>query len=66
MLMKYVQVSPAGEVFGLENKQAIKYGYGSMLYLRVKLVYSFAFSGILNPAKELSKIYKEMGVLNSP
>lgn len=64
MLMKYVQVEQNGEVIGLQNKQAIKYGYGSMLFLRVKLVYSFAFSGILHPVKHLAMIYKKMGILN--
>lgn len=49
MLMKYVTVSADGVVNGLENKQAIKYGYGSMLNLRVILVYNFAMAFILTP-----------------
>lgn len=44
MLSRYVQVKENGEVLGLENKQAIKYGYGSMLNLRIKLVNSFAMA----------------------
>lgn len=51
--MKYVQVEADGKVLGLENKQAIKYGYGSMLFLRVRLVYGFAFGSIIYPAKQL-------------
>ncbi len=43
---------------GLENTQAIKYGYGSMLNLRVKLTYSFALKCILEPAINLYQILK--------
>ncbi len=46
MLCRYVQVHPDGTVVGLENKQAIKYGYGSMLNLRIKLVMGFALAYI--------------------
>ncbi len=46
MLSKYVQVHSDGTVIGLENKQAIKYGYGSMLNLRIKLVMGFALAYI--------------------
>jgi hypothetical protein len=49
MLSRYVQVEADGTVVGLENKQAIKYGYGSMLNLRVKLVNGFALAYIYAP-----------------
>ncbi len=61
MLMKYIQVMPDGTVKGQENKQAVKYAYGSMLYLRVALPFSFAFGHIIFPSKNLNKIYKQMG-----
>lgn len=51
---------------GLENKEAIKYAYGSMLYLRVHLVYGFAFSYILFPGRLLHQMYQQMGVANQP
>ena len=44
MLMRYIKVEKGGEVIGLENKQALKYGYGSMLNLRVFLTSSFGSS----------------------
>ena len=62
MLMKYVQIDKNGEVFGLENKQAIKYGYGSMLNLRVQLTYSFAFSYAISPTISQYLIFKKMGL----
>lgn len=37
-----------------------------MLFLRVKLVYSFAFSGVLYPAKQLALIYKKQNCLSQP
>lgn len=66
MLMKYVQVTPEGEVIGLENKQAVKYAYGSMLYLRVALPFSFAFGHIMAPAVNLYRLYEKMGISNEP
>ena len=50
MLSRYVQIQPNGTVLGLENKQAIKYGYGSMLNLRIKLVMGFALAYTYSPA----------------
>lgn len=44
MLSRYIQIQENGEVLGLENKQAIKYGYGSMLNLRIQLVIGFALA----------------------
>ena len=46
---------------GLENKQAIKYGYGSMLNLRVKLVYGFAMGQIVRQAGVMYHILKKEG-----
>lgn len=62
MLMKYIQVTPEGEVIGLENKEAIKYAYGSMLYLRVYLVYGFSLGYIIQPGRQLYKMYEQMGI----
>ena len=56
MLMRYVQVAADGKVSGLENKSAIKYGYGSMLNLRVRLVYGFAMSQIVRQARCLQLV----------
>jgi nitrogen fixation/metabolism regulation signal transduction histidine kinase len=42
LLMRYVTVNPDGTVLGLENVSAIKYGYGSMLNLRVQLTFGFS------------------------
>ena len=64
--MRYVQVTPEGEVLGLENKAAIKYAYGSMLFLRVALPYSFAFGFMIFPARNLFELYQKMGVQNEP
>ena len=59
--MRYIKVTKQGVVEGLENTQAIKYGYGSMLNLRVKLTYSFALKCILEPAINLYQILKQQG-----
>lgn len=48
MLMRFVQVLENGTVNGLENKQSLKYGYGSMLNLRVFLTTSFGSSSYKN------------------
>lgn len=64
MLMKYIQVTPSGEVQGRENKEAIKYAYGSMLYLRVALPFNFAFVHVISPARNLLMLYEQMGVAN--
>ena len=45
-------------MIGLENKQSIKYGYGSMLFLRVKLVYGFIATNIFEPTQQLAMIYQ--------
>ncbi len=52
MLSKYIQISDQGKVIGAENKQAIKYAYGSMLNLRVTLVNGFAVANIHLPTAE--------------
>ena len=64
--MKYINVKPSGEVLGLEKKEAIKYAYGSMLYLRVHLVYGFAYMYILGPARLLKQMYGNMGIAHQP
>lgn len=46
MLMKYTEVTRNGEV-KVQSKQAVKFGYGSMLYLRVNLVFTFALMGTI-------------------
>lgn len=51
---------------GLENKQAIKYGYGSMLNLRVKLTYSFALGSIVAPAYAIHALLTAQGIANLP
>lgn len=59
MLSKYIQVKPNGEVLGLENKEAaLKYGYGSMLNLRVILTYNFAFTHMIYPSMCNAFVYK--------
>ena len=62
MLMRYIQVTPEGEVLGLENKAAVKYAYGSMLYLRVALPFHFAITHITTPARHLYALYEKMGI----
>ena len=62
MLMRYVQVKKDGTVIGLENKQTIKYGYGSMLNLRVRLTMGFALGYIVRPAVELYKISEKLSI----
>lgn len=64
--MRYVKVSKDGKVEGLENTQAIKYGYGSMLNLRVKLTYNFAIRCIMQPAIDLHLLLKEQGQAENP
>lgn len=61
LLMRYVKVSADGKVEGLENKQAIKYGYGSMLNLRVKLTYNFALRGVWQPARVFHSLLTAQG-----
>jgi hypothetical protein len=46
MLMRYIKIDDKGNVSGHENKQNIKYGYGSMLNLRVYLASVFGISVI--------------------
>jgi hypothetical protein len=67
MLCRFVSINDEGNVLGLDNKQSIKYSYGSMLNLRVQLVYGFAIGFIMNQtiyhydvlkAKNLEKIIK--------
>jgi hypothetical protein len=55
--MRYIQVTPEGEVLGIENKGAIKYAYGSMLTLRVTLSFRIAFGNIIEPSRNLSLLY---------
>lgn len=43
MLSRFVRVKD-GKAEGHDNKEAIKYGYGSMLNLRVALTTTFAFT----------------------
>jgi acyl-CoA oxidase len=66
MLMKFVQVTPEGEVLGRDSKGAIKYAYGSMLALRVTLSFRLAFGHIIEPSRNLSLLYQQMGVINQP
>ncbi len=58
MLMRYIKISKDGSIEGLENTQAIKYGYGSMLNLRVKLTYSFAINAVIFPSIALYQVLK--------
>jgi hypothetical protein len=51
MLCRYIRIDDDGKVLGLENKQALKYGYGSMLNLRVYLASVFGFSIIKSSRK---------------
>lgn len=51
MLCRYIKIDDQGRVLGLENRQALKYGYGSMLNLRVYLASVFGFSIIKSSAK---------------
>ena len=62
MLMKYIQVSADGTVKGLDNTQAIKYGYGSMLNLRVQLTFGFAIDFNVFPPGHLYQIFKQQGI----
>jgi hypothetical protein len=57
MLMKYVKVNENGEISGLENKQALKYGYGSMLNLRVKLTFTFSLAYIYMVSVDQYKVF---------
>jgi hypothetical protein len=66
MLSRYVQVNPDGTVMGLDNKQAIKYGYGSMLNLRIKLVMGFALAYIYTPGVIQYEICEKTGQTNDP
>ena len=59
MLMRYIQVKPDGTVLGLENTSAIKYGYGSMLNLRVQLTFGFAIDFNVRPPNNLYQIFKQ-------
>ena len=61
MLMRYVQVHSDGSVHGLENTQSIKYSYGSMLNLRVQLVFGFATDFLVMPPQWLYKMLKQGG-----
>lgn len=61
MLMKYVSVNPDGTVTGLENKSAIKYGYGSMLNLRVQLTFGFAMDFNVLPQHWIHNVNKQLG-----
>lgn len=61
MLMRYVKVSPDGEVSGLENASAIKYSYGSMLNLRVQLVFGFMLEGTVKTTWNLYWVFKDLG-----
>lgn len=60
--MRYVQVKEDGVVLGIDNKEAIKYGYGSMLNLRVKLTYSFAVGCVLLPTIGYYQVCVQMGI----
>jgi acyl-CoA oxidase len=66
LLMRYVRVTAEGKVEGAENKQAIKYGYGSMLNLRVKLTYNFALRGIVTPVVALHSLLQAEGTAALP
>lgn len=57
MLMRYVRLDDDGKVHGLDNKQALKYGYGSMLNLRVYLASVFGVSII-----KCSQKWKELQI----
>jgi hypothetical protein len=39
--MKFAKVSPDGTVSGLEDASKVKYSFGSMLSLRVSIVFLF-------------------------
>ena len=62
MLMKYVKVRTDGTIEGLENSSAIKYSYGSMLNLRVQLVFGFFLQALASPVCGLYYMYKSEGV----
>jgi hypothetical protein len=66
MLMRYVQVSAEGTVRGLENTSAIKYGYGSMLNLRIQLVFGFSINYLLRPAGWLLELCRQIGTASHP
>ena len=62
MLMKYTNVAEDGNVSGLGNASAVKYGYGSMLNLRVQLVFGFMLSGIHSPVSFAYRMLKNHGL----
>lgn len=59
--MKYVKVEKDGTVLGLENKNAIKYAYGSMLNLRVRLLDVFTLGYTLQSATDMLVICQRLG-----
>lgn len=61
LLMKYVKVEKDGSVTGLENKNAIKYAYGSMLNLRVRLLDAFTLGYTFLPSTDMLAICKKIG-----
>ena len=62
--MKYVTVSKDGKVEGLQSTSAMKYSYGSMVNLRIKLTFNFGFSCIVLPTTYLYQVLKGLGVQN--
>lgn len=66
MLMKYIKVNKDGSVEGLQNKSAEKYGYGSMLNLRVQLTYLFAMQLVIFPAINLYELLRKKKIWSKP
>ena len=64
MMMRYIQIDDQGKVHGLENKQALKYGYGSMLNLRVYLASVFGIS-IVRSTKKFVDTMRAKGLFES-
>ena len=64
MLMRYIEVTEDGEVKDLANKAAIKYGYGSMLNLRIILTTNFCLEYMLFAIVENQSPVEAMGKAN--
>lgn len=62
MLSRYIKIDDQGTVSGLENKQNLKYAYGSMLNLRVLLVSAFG-STSLKSTRYFMNLHQTKGTL---